>query len=94
MESVEFFAELLYKSKRLGGPMELDKNTIEKLYEIRRKMGLPGKHPADLCQNKGKKNCHNCGNGCGSVSSPAPASNEVSEEMVAEIVKKVMEQMK
>ena len=78
----------------LGGPKEFDKNTIEKLYEIRRKMGLPGKHPANLCQNKGKKNCHNCGNGCGSVSSPAPASNEVSEEMVAEIVKKVMEQMK
>ena len=65
---------------------------MDKLYEIRRKMGLPGKHPADLCQNKGRKNCHNCGNGCGSVSSPA--SKDVSEDMVAEIVKKVMEQIK
>lgn len=92
MESVEFYAELLYKSRMLGGPKEFDQATIEKLYEIRRKMGLPGKHPADLCQNKGKKNCHNCGNGCGSVSSPA--SKEVSEDMVAEIVKKVMEQIK
>ena len=63
MESVEFYAQLLYQSKLLGGPKEFDKETIEKLYEIRRKMGLPGKHPADLCQNKDGINCHNCG-GC------------------------------
>ena len=56
-------------------------------------MGLSGKHPADLCLNKNGKNCHNCGNGCGSVSSPASGNSEVSEEMVAEIVKKVMEQL-
>ena len=60
MESVEFYAELLYKAKMLGGPKEFDQATVQKLYEIRRKMGLSGKHPADLCLNKNGKNCHNC----------------------------------
>lgn len=96
MESVEFYAELLYKSKMLGGPKEFDKNTIEKLYEIRRQMGLPGKHPANLCMNKDTHNCHNCGchgssdNGTGSVSSIAKSA---SPEVVAEITKKVMQQL-
>lgn len=48
MESVEFYAELLYKARMLGGPKEFDKETVEKLYEIRRKMGLTGRHPADF----------------------------------------------
>lgn len=97
MESVEFYAELLYKSKMLGGPKEFDQPTIEKLYEIRRIMGLPGKHPADLCQNKGTTNCHNCGGGCsgackttGSVSASAHAA---APELVAEITKKVIAQL-
>ena len=34
------------------------------LYEIRRKFGMPGKHPASLCQNKDGMNCHNCGGAC------------------------------
>lgn len=97
MESVEFYAQLLYQSRQLGGPKEFDNNTVQKLYEIRRKMGLPGKHPADLCQNKGGVNCHNCGgdcmsapNGTGSTSSIA---KEPSPEVVAEITRKVMEQL-
>ena len=52
MESVEFYAQLLYQSKLLGGPKEFDKENIEKLYAIRRKFGMPGKHPANLCLNK------------------------------------------
>ena len=94
MESVEFYAELLYKSKMLGGPKEFDQATIEKLYEVRRQMGLPGKHPADFCMNKSKTNCHNGGGSChkitGSVSSVAKSA---SPEVVAEITKKVMEQL-
>ena len=31
---------------------------------IRRKFGMPGKHPASLCQNKDGMNCHNCGGAC------------------------------
>ena len=86
MESVEFYAELLYKAKQLGGPKEFDKEQIAKLYEIRRKMGLPGRHPANLCQNKGKENCHNCGGGCSSS-----AQVDDNKELVAAITKKVLE---
>ena len=58
------YAQLLYQSKLLGGPKEFDKENIKKLYEIRRKFGMPGKHPASLCQNKDGMNCHNCGGAC------------------------------
>ena len=87
MESVEFYAELLYKSRQLGGPKEFDQATVQRLYQIRRQMGLPGRHPADLCQNKGKANCHNCGN-CSSSESSAD-----SQELVAAITKKVLESL-
>jgi L-fuculose-phosphate aldolase len=88
MESVEFYAELLYKARQLGGPKEFDEKTVQRLYEIRRQMGLPGRHPADLCQNKGTANCHNCGS-CGSSSS----ANGASPELVSEITKKVLESL-
>ena len=64
MESVEFYAQLLYQSKVLGGPKEFDEKNIKKLYEIRRKFGMAGKHPANLCLNKDGHNCHNCGGAC------------------------------
>ncbi|MBE7013202.1 MAG: class II aldolase/adducin family protein [Ruminococcaceae bacterium] len=94
MESVEFYAELLYKSKQLGTPIEFNKEQIEKLYEIRRKMGLPGKHPANLCPNqkKGEMSCHGCGGNCKGESKSS--CNCESESLVAEITKKVMEQLK
>ena len=88
MESLEFYAELLYKARQLGGPKEFDKEQIEQLYEIRRKMGLPGRHPANLCQNKGKENCHNCGGNCG-----GHAHKDDNQELVAAITRKVMEQL-
>ena len=87
MESVEFYAELLYKARQLGGPKEFDQKTVQRLYEIRRQMGLPGRHPADLCQNKDGMNCHNCGSGsCGGSSS----TGAVSDALVSEITKKVL----
>lgn len=46
MESVEFYAELLYKSTMLGGPQEFNQEQLEKLYDIRRGMGNIGRHPA------------------------------------------------
>ncbi|MBO5461361.1 MAG: class II aldolase/adducin family protein [Ruminococcus sp.] len=90
MESVEFYAELLYKSKMLGGPKEFDKEQIAKLYEIRRKMGLPGKHPANLCPNakKGEESCHSCGGSCS-----CGGSTTADAELIAEITKKVMAQL-
>jgi L-fuculose-phosphate aldolase len=48
MESLEFYAQLLYQSKMLGGPKLLTDEQVQGLYEIRRQFGLKGKHPADL----------------------------------------------
>lgn len=91
MESVEFYAELLFKAKQLGGPKELSQEQVEKLYEIRRKFGMTGKHPADLCPNAkaGKKSCHSCGACDTSKASTAAAD----EDVIAAITKKVMEQL-
>ena len=47
MESLEFYAELLFKANLLGGPKELTEEQVQGLYEIRRQFGLKGKHPAD-----------------------------------------------
>lgn len=87
MESVEFYAQLLFLSKQLGGPQELNEAQVQKLYEIRRKFGMKGKHPADVCLNakNGLPSCHGCGN-CNTEKS-------VSSDLVAEITKKVMEQL-
>ena len=94
MESVEFYAELLYKSKMLGGPKEFDKEQIAKLYEIRRQMGLPGKHPANICAELGGKcggGCHSAeGCNCGSAKADEPSV----EAIVAEVTKKILAQMK
>lgn len=46
MESLEFYAELSYRTKMLGGAQEFDEENIKKLYEIRRNMNIGGKHPA------------------------------------------------
>ena len=91
MESVEFYAELLFHSRQLGGPKELSQEQVEKLYEIRRKFGMTGKHPADLCPNAkaGKKSCHSCG-ACGTSKASTAAADE---DVIAAITKKVMEQL-
>jgi L-fuculose-phosphate aldolase len=48
MESVEFYAQLLFLSKQLGGPKELSEEQVQRLYGIRREFGMTGKHPADI----------------------------------------------
>ena len=89
MESVEFYAQLMFISKLLGGPKELSEAQVKRLYEIRRQFGLKGKHPADLCPNvaAGKPSCHTCGK-CHSASSADSDS-----ELIAEITKKVLAQL-
>lgn len=46
MESVEFYANLMYKAKMLGGAQVLNEEQVEKLIDIAKGMNLPGKHPA------------------------------------------------
>lgn len=51
MESLEFYAQLLFIAKQLGGPKELSEEQVKRLYEIRRQFGMTGRHPADWCQS-------------------------------------------
>jgi L-fuculose-phosphate aldolase len=88
MESLEFYAELLYRSKMLGGPKEFNPAQIHRLYDLRRQMGLPGKHPADHCLNKLGPNCHNC------PSSENPhGTAAASDDLVKEITQMVMKEL-
>lgn len=91
MESLEFYAQLLYHARALGGPKELSKAQVERLYEIRRQFGMTGKHPADICPNakNGKSSCHSCG-ACGGHRHGEAASDA---DLIAEITKKVIAEM-
>lgn len=48
MESLEFYAQLLYLARQLGKPQIIPEDQVQKLYQVRRNFGLPGKHPANL----------------------------------------------
>ena len=87
MESVEFYAKLLYISRQLGGPKELSESQVQRLYKIRRQFGLKGKHPANLCPNAkdGKPSCHGCGGNC--------TCGKGDTDLVSEITKRVLEQL-
>ena len=93
MESLEFYAQLLYHARALGGPKELSKAQVERLYEIRRQFGMTGKHPADLCPNakNGKSSCHSCGGTCGGSCGGSCGGDDA--DLIAEITKKVIAQM-
>lgn len=47
MESVEFYAQLLYISTQIGTPNELSEEQVKRLYKLRKSFGIKGKHPAD-----------------------------------------------
>ena len=85
MESLEFYAQLLYQSKVLGGPKQLTDAQVQRLYEIRRQFGLKGKHPADICPNAqaGKPSCHGCGGHC--------SDKDADADTVAMVTKLVLE---
>lgn len=92
MESVEFYARLLYISKQLGGPQELSEAQVRRLYSMRSKYGLKGKHPADLCPNAkaGLPSCHGCTTTCYPQQSEDGACGS---DLVAEITRRVLEQL-
>ena len=93
MESVEFYAQLLYQSKMLGGPKHLSEAQVQRLYEIRRQFGMTGKHPADLCPNNkaGKPSCHSCGGSCSGNCGGHGHSAE--DDIIAQITKNVLAQL-
>ena len=88
MESLEFYAQLLYQAKVLGGPKQLTDSQVQRLYEIRRQFGMKGKHPADVCPNAkaGKPSCHGCGGHCGS-------GKGADADTIAMVTKLVLEQL-
>ena len=53
MESLEFYAKLTFISTLLGGPKELNKEQVAKLHDLRKKMGISGRHPGDMCSSLG-----------------------------------------
>ncbi|MCL2865462.1 MAG: class II aldolase/adducin family protein [Lachnospiraceae bacterium] len=93
MESLEFYAQLLYQSRMIGGPQELTQEQVEKLYDIRRQFGLPGKHPANVCPNakENRPSCHSGGGGCCSSKGGGGATEA---DLIASVTRKVMEQLK
>ncbi len=93
MESVEFYAQLLYQSKVLGGPKELSPAQVQTLYSLRSQFGLSGKHPADLCQNNGQggHSCHACRSA--EVSAASASGSSADADLIASITRKVMEQL-
>ena len=88
MESLEFYAQLLYQAKVLGGPKQLTESQVQRLYEIRRQFGMKGKHPADICPNAkaGKPSCHGCGGSCSS-------GKGADADTIAMVTKLVLEQL-
>ena len=92
MESLEFYAQLLFNARQLGGPKELTDEQVQGLYEIRRQFGLKGKHPANICVNNkdGKASCHTCG-GCSIANAGQGVNSEA--DLVAAITRKVLEAM-
>ena len=87
MDEVEYFAKVSLLARQIGNPQELSCEELEKLMELRKKFGLPGKHPGcKTCKNRGTSNCHCKDN--------APAAVAPQEDLVSQIAKQVMAGMK
>jgi len=95
MESLEFYAKLLFISNQIGSPQQLDKQKVSRLYDLRKEMGLPGKHPADICARlTGGKGCHRC-NPSEAPQSAEPAhaqapNSSANAEVIEAVVRKVL----
>jgi len=60
MESLEFYAELLYRAKQLGGPKLMSKKEVARLYDLREQFAIPGRHPAAQCRARSGPHCDGC----------------------------------
>lgn len=47
MEAVEFYAQLLFIARQVGGPKELPEEEVRKLCNMRADYGLTGRHPGE-----------------------------------------------
>ena len=77
METLEYDAKISFLAGQLGGGKELTPEQIEKLMEVRRKMGVAGRHPGYKKRSSSETN-------------PLPAAVVPTEKLVAEITKRVL----
>lgn len=92
MESLEFYAKLTFISTSLGGPKELNEEQVQTLYGIRKKLGIVGRHPSDLCQKVGSKYpCAGCGNSKDSCSCDTKKDDK--SALVEEITRRVIKEL-
>ena len=94
MEEVEFNAKINLYARQIGAGAnsridEISCHELERLMELRKKMGLPGKHPGcKSCPNKGTDKCK-CKDNAGKCSCGHDHGN-TDNDLVAEITRKVL----
>ena len=95
MEEVEFNAKINLYARQIGVGAEarIDEipcDQLEKLMELRKKMGLPGKHPGcKKCPNLGTPNCK-CKDNGGVCTCGGDHGKSADADLVAEITRRVM----
>ncbi len=80
METMEHFAKISLVARQLGNELEIPKAQVEKLMQVREKLGVKGKNPG--CQN------------CGACETSAKPNEEDSlRELVGQITRRVLSEM-
>ena len=78
MESVEFYARLLWQSMQVGGPQELNDEQVQRLYETEKTDGTSQENTRQTCAQTLKlvsqAAIHAVAN-CGGSSAAAPEGN-------------------
>ncbi|MBQ9083035.1 MAG: class II aldolase/adducin family protein [Clostridia bacterium] len=89
MDEVEYFAKISMLAAQIGGIEEIPCSELVKLMDLRKKMQIPGMHPG--CQKCDFRNTPKCM--CKDNLPAAKACPTASEDLVAEITRKVMAAM-
>jgi L-fuculose-phosphate aldolase len=95
MEEVEFNAKINLYARQIGAGAqsridEIPCAELEKLMDLRKKMGLPGKHPGcKKCPNLGTPNCK-CKDNGGACTCGGDHGKDADADLVAEITRRVM----
>ena len=82
MESLEYYAKLMFITTQLGGPKCLNSEQCDKLIDLRRQMNIPGRHPGDMCK----------GGDC-SCSDTKKEEPKAMDDIVSEITKRVISKL-
>jgi L-fuculose-phosphate aldolase len=94
METMEHFAKISVVSRMLGNENEIPKQEVKKLFEVREKLGVKGRHPSCM-------NCGACDAAAASenntASTPTGTEGALSEkelaDLVANVTKSVLSQL-